>query len=515
MNKIPATLPLALGFLLATGTACSGAAPKPNFVFILADDQGWTGTSVRMMPERPDTASDFHHTPVLEKLARQGMRFSNAYAPHPMCSPTRHAIQFGMSPATLNITRGARAEGVNAEEDDAFVNVLKRADPDYAAAHFGKWHIYCAPSKLGYDASDGQTGNAEGTAPNPDVDPKRIFSLTERSIGFMEEQVRKSRPFYLQVSHWAVHGPNQALPSTLEKYSGKNPGERHSSVPLAAMTEDFDRGIGLLLDKIEELGIADHTYIIYMSDNGAPGGRRSPGANLPLKGAKSDAWEGGVRVPMIVRGPGIAAGSSSDAPVIGYDLFPTVLDFVRPGFALPESLEGGSLRKIWENEGRGTVARDVEHFVFHFPSGVGGMFNRPESSIRLRNHKLEKFWDTGEVQLFDLDTDLEEEKNLAESLPEVAAQLHARLNQHIRNGAGEQAFAALESGELAERGGGPRGRGRGPGRRGAGGGPRLFPAIDADGDGAISGEEWDKAFAALGNPDQAVEERRTTDEPQR
>lgn len=416
---------------------------KPNIILILTDDQGWTDTSVQMMENRPDSKSDYYQTPALERLAREGMRFSNAYASAPVCLPTRHSIQFGKTPARLKSTTLSKT-GSKCDGEISIAQMIKAADPDYVTAHYGKCHMNRSPQDLGYDQSDGLTGSFEGDWFSREHqrllskdDPKRIFSLTKRANAFMEEQVREKRPFYLQVSHYAAHVQHMALETTKDKYKklprGKKciaadyetpkPSWNNWIIEYAAMIEDLDTGLAMLLDKIDQLGISDNTYIIFLSDNG--GGFRG---NTPLRGGKANLWEGGIRVPMVVRGPGIRAGSMCDEPIAGWDLFPTFSELIENKNPLPAYIDGGSLRPLFENGGVGTVKRSTEGLIFHFP-----WYWVPQSAIRIGSYKLLKNLDTQELNLFDLSVDIEEKNNLLCSMPAKAEELHKKLKSYLEN----------------------------------------------------------------------------------
>ena len=209
---------------------------SPNFIIILVDDQGWNGTSVQMMDDEIQSKSDYHQTPNIEALANRGMRFSSAYASAPVCSPSRYSIQFGQTPARLKMIRvGMNTNHINHQTALTIPKLLKSIDPNYTAAHFGKWGIDVDPSVLGYDYSDGITGNKEGGFSYKSSkkmqwgntiteDPKKIFSTTQSAIDFIESQAKSETPFFLQVSHYAVHSDIMAREETLEKYKNKAKG---------------------------------------------------------------------------------------------------------------------------------------------------------------------------------------------------------------------------------------------------------------------------------------------------
>lgn len=415
-------------FFLFAGAALVRAEAPPNVLFILADDQAWNGTSVRMMPQDAFSASRSFQTPNLERLAAQGMTFSQAYAAHCKCECSRAAIQMGRTTTSLNAPdRSSR--NWSASVSDSLANTLKRANANYRAAHFGKWQWFHTPQSMGYDLSDGITTNEDGNSRDPE-DPKQSFGITRRAKAFMEAQVKEGRPFYLQLSYYAVHQTPQALASTLKRYAGR--GDRPV---MAAMAEDLDTCVGEVLKKIDDLGIAGNTLVIYSSDNG--------GRTDVLNGGKGDLGEGGLREPLIVRAPGIKAGTHSAVPVIGYDIMATVLDYAAPGFPLPKGVEGGSWKALLAGDAS-QVVRPIDRFVWHQAVEVA----HPQSAIRRGDYKLLYFWDTQEGLLFDLANDLRETRDLAKQRPDVAARLEAELKAHVRAGLGDAAFAALERGEF-------------------------------------------------------------------
>ena len=459
----------------AKATTTQTPAP-PNFLFILADDQSWAGLSVEMIAGKEFSKGKNFNTPNTEKLAERGMIFSQAYAAHPKCECSRAAILAGRTTTTLNATTKASTNW-SMPLTDSLANSLKRANPLYRAAHLGKWQWPMKPADLGYDQSDGITQNQTGESKDPD-DPKLSLSLTRRACDFMATQVKEDHPFFLQISFYAVHAPAQALPETLKKYDnlkstkndvgneaakgpgkgagkgpGNGPGKENANTDratMAAMTEDLDTCVGTLMKKLDELGIAENTYIIYMSDNG--------GRTDILSGSKGNLGEGGLRVPLIVAGPGIRAATYCNEPVISYDILATVLDFAAPNTALPKGAEGGSWKTVLQNSGAGKVKRSIDRMVWHQPVEVP----HPQSAIRKGDYKLLYEWDTKNAQLFNLVDDLSEKKDLSKEKPELTAQLTAELKAHVIAGLGEEACAALARGETPQnRGGGNGGKGVG------------------------------------------------------
>lgn len=413
--------------------ATSALLDRPNIVFMLSDDQDWTGLSVQMHPDLPNSKSDFYRTPNLEKFAAQGMRFSAAYAPAPVCSPTRIALQTGMNPAKLRWTKAAPPEsGHKLIEGDTrksiradevtIADLLKSAG--YATAHYGKWHLGGGgPAAHGYDESDGDTGNRDADR-FVDPNPVDIFGMGSRAVAFMEKNAKAGKPFFIQMSYHALHVPENANKATRAFYENQPPGQMHSDVARAAITTDLDTGVGKVLEAIDRLGLAGKTYVIYMSDNGGGGGR---GGLRPLTAGKGGVWEGGIRVPLIICGPGIVANSWSHQRVVGYDFFPTFARWAGVKQSLPAGLDGGDLSHLLTGS-TAPVKRAREELVFHFPHYQG---DTPHSAILVGNYKLLKFYETGERRLFDLSKDLAERNNLTAAQPELAKKLEQQLAAYL------------------------------------------------------------------------------------
>ncbi len=230
-----------------------------------------------------------------------------------------------------------------APASDSLANTLKRANSAYRAAHLGKWQWPQSPESMGYDVSDGNTQNEDGESSDPN-DPKQSFGITRRAQRFMESQVKENHPFYLQLSYYAVHNPSQALAATLKKYQDRAGVVDPNRSLMAAMSEDFDTCIGQVVKKLDDLGIAGNTYIIYISDNG--------GRTRILKGGKANLGEGGIRVPLIVKGPGIRGGVYANEPVVGYDHFSDRARSRRSWFCVTGRYRGGKLEAAapeWRN----------------------------------------------------------------------------------------------------------------------------------------------------------------------
>ena len=366
------------------------------------------------------------------------MVFSNAYACAPTCTPSRAGIQFGKTPCRLRQTVVhdvlATERGIDCKDEVSIAEMVKRVDSEYVTAHFGKWGFHPrSPEHAGYDVTDGNTNNGEGDyldvqarTPLPPEDPKRIFSVTRRAIDFLKEQADAGRPFFMQVSHYAVHVGLAAREETIEKYRrlARAQNIKKKNLPTyAAMIEELDTGLGELLDALERLGIDDDTYVIFTSDNGAEVFR----AKDTLRGGKAQLWEGGIRVPTVVIGPAVMRGAICDHPIAGWDLYPTINDLLG-GESLPMEFDGGSLLDVFEKGNDGAIVRNTRELVFHFP-WYGGTL--PMSAIRDGDLKLVMNLHTNEVRLYDLAQDLAETTDLAGRLPEQTARLRRRLLEYL------------------------------------------------------------------------------------
>ena len=447
---------LILASIAATITLQSQAAERPNFIIIYVDDLGWADTSVRMMDSDPDSASDFHQTPHLEELAQRGMKFSCAYAPSPTCTPSRKSIQFGKTPGRLKYTFVhdvlALQRKLKWKDETSLADVVKAADPDYITAHFGKGMAGEQMKTIGYDVTDEVDGHADNgnfhgefislknRTPLPPDNPKRMASLQKSSVEFINEYGGK-RPFFMMVSHYAVHVPHAARADLIEKYRNLPRGKycsdedylpadqisksrkiSHWRLQYAAMIDEVDQGLGAIVDAVRKTHQLDNTYIIYTSDNG--GGLNPNGS---LRGGKANLYEGGLRVPFIVAGPAVKAGAQCDVPIAQWDLLPTLHDYAANDSPLPDDLDGGSLRDVFERGNNGNVARPVEGFVFHYPC----YFAAPLSVVRIGDYKLMEHLLTGEQKLFNVSIDYREQNNLIKQNPAKAAELKAAMSGYL------------------------------------------------------------------------------------
>ena len=416
---------------IETSRAQETTGRRPNIVFILADDMGW--------PDLACYGHEFHETPVLDKLAAQGIRFTDFYAT-PVCSSTRSTILSGQNSARTGVTdfipghfrpfeklvvpkidhhlkAGVRTPG----------DVLKTAG--YTTAYFGKWHMGDKdhqPNDHGYDITERQLGDAfYQTHTNVDPGPKKIDFLTDASLWFIEQN--QDKPFFLTVSHYAVHIPVEGSEAAIAKYRQKKKPATGVNHPIyAAMVEDLDTSVGRVLHKIEQLNLAQDTIVVFASDNGGLSKTytaigETVSTNAPLRDEKGTLYEGGVRVPLIVRWPGvITPGTVSAEPTTTADLLPTFSEMA--GATLPDQpIDGVSLVAVLK-ESQVTLGRD--EIFFHYPHYH---HSTPAGAIRAGNWKLIEFFDDGRVELYNLADDLEESHDVASAHPSKANELQSRL----------------------------------------------------------------------------------------
>ena len=434
-----------LTFLIST---TSLFAQSPNIIVILSDDQGWTGTSQQMKSNLSTSKSDYYITPNVERIAANGMTFSQGYAPAAKCAPTRNSILTGQTPAsTLFTTTGnglSNGEVLNSPMITSTIDISKttlpeiihQVAPTYWTAHFGKWHLGTVPpSNHGFDRHDGANGNDIGNATNGQpiqTDPKKIFTLSDSAVNFIDDAVNNNRPFYLQLSHYAVHTVIESTQSTFNTYSDatlRPPGAIHNDPTYGAMTEDLDEGLGLVLDKLDALGIANNTYVIYLSDNGASNGLSN---NTPLKRGKTFLYEGGIRVPFLISGPNIPANTYSDVPIVGYDLYPTIVEWITGSTNdVPTEIEGESIVSIVNNSSTSLVRN--KPMIFHSPHYDMNGIKTPSSAIVQDNYKLHINYESGSFELYDLDANISETNNLFASEPSIATDLCLQLRDYLKS----------------------------------------------------------------------------------
>jgi arylsulfatase A-like enzyme len=438
-------------FLGSCLAAVAGAARRPNIALVLIDDLGWMDLGCQ--------GSTFYETPEIDRLAREGARFTNAYSNCPVCSPSRAAILTGRYPARVGFTGHITATGRHRhpensriippddylflrEEEVTLAEALRASG--YVSASAGKWHLGSRdywPEKQGFDANI--AGYDHGAPPSyfyPYTNPKQKWNpaiptlpggkpgeyltdrLTDEAIGFIERS--RGRPFFVYLSHYAVHTPLQAPQEPVARYEKKLKSDRsQKSAVYGAMVEAVDRGVGRLRAALERLGILDDTLIVVTSDNG---GEPRSTSNAPLRDGKGCLYEGGIRVPLIVRWPGrVRKGAVADAPAMGADLYPTILDLA--GVKPPRvEVDGVSLGPLLE--GRANLAeRDLYWYYPHYSPQYG----RPGAAVRSGNFKLIQHYDPPGIELYDLSTDPGEKADLASARPQIARELAKKLERHL------------------------------------------------------------------------------------
>lgn len=418
---------------------------RPNFVVVVGEGCGWSGTSVAMDEAHPEACAPEALTPSLKRLQEQGLRFSAFYAASPRCTPSRASLFTGLSPAALHMTyineggtnrRGESTEPAHTKllpphpsmELPEGVKTIAQwlAPAGYASAHFGKWHVgRTPPSAHGFTADDGANTNS-GPGRNSEPNPEEGVAITERGIAFIEAQVEAQRPFYLHLSHYGGGTSAEVSPEARRLVESlESRGRREKELALQGVVADVDRNLARLLAKLDELGVADSTYVIFTTDHGTQG----HGANAPLSGGKGSLLEGGVRVPFLVRGPGIRPGTQSDVRAIGWDLVPTLLELAGIEREKDDALEGGSLVALWRGAESGEVPRRAP-FVLHFPHydlDNGG----PMSALYSGPFKLLRSYETGRDSLFDLRRDPGEAQDLADEEPERVKALAGELEAYL------------------------------------------------------------------------------------
>jgi len=451
---------------IATIAAPAMAASRPNIIFVLADDLGWT--------ELGCYGNTFNETPNIDRLAREGMRLTQAYAAAPVCSPYRAALLTGQYPARVGLTDYLRPSDPPLSTDHITVaEMLQQAG--YATGIIGKWHLTgyryqgakteTRPTDHGFDeelvCEIKGVGNGADFFPyvfrtQPiswlNVKQKRLPGdeyLVDRmnfeAVQFIERH--RDRPFFLYVSHYAVHTILNGKPQLVDKYRKKHaPGKstrqrcylcqdagqqgdpgnhwaQDHNPHLAAMLESIDDGVGMIIATLKRLNLDDNTLVIFTSDNG---GETNVTSNAPLRAGKSSLYEGGIRVPLIIRWPHtVPPGSTCHTPTSNVDFYPTLLACANVKPDPRQRLDGVSILPIWKNP-QSTLKRDTLfwHYPLEKPHFLGG---RSAGAIRQGDWKLIEFFDTQTVELYNLARDPGEQDNLADERPAKTAALLKRL----------------------------------------------------------------------------------------
>lgn len=481
MNTAITLLAASLLVPLAALHAADAPKQKPNIILILADDMGWADST--------PYGSTYYETPALERLAKEGMRFTDAYAASPLCSPTRASIMSGQYPARLRLTEAITGRGVEEPESKpaatnvycgevgtrdhmpAAIRTLAEAlkEAGYQTAHIGKWHLSkpggpdksLDAGKRGFDFVIGGDHlpsppdyyspyrREQWFIPNLEPGPEGEYlndRLAQESVRWLERVKGTGKPFYLNLWHFAVHTPVVAKKDLLPKYQAKRDPRGLQECPeMATMIESLDTSVGMVLDwldKPENAAVKANTVLIFTSDNGGvvheAFKERPYTSNVPLRGGKANTYEGGIREPWIVSWPGhVKPGSVCDTPVCSIDIYPTVLAVAGLQPEGKQPLDGVNLLPLLQGKLDGGKTFAERPLFFDFPH-LFSILCAPCSAVRKGDYKLLRFFWAGEdakshhYELFDLRRDVSERFNLTGLMPEKVAELDALIERHLK-----------------------------------------------------------------------------------
>ncbi|MBP7141844.1 MAG: sulfatase [Opitutaceae bacterium] len=410
----------------------AGPARPPNIVLILADDLGWADVGCY--------GNTYNETPRIDRLAHEGIRFTQFYA-GPVCSPTRANLQSGRDQARYGITQhipGHRRPFAKLIDPvvpkqlplDVVTFAERLRDAGYATGYFGKWHLGgddFGPDKQGWQTAIEFTGNTTPSRlPQAASMPRAADFLADRAVAFIREH--GSHPFLLQVSSSAVHIPLSTTPDRLAKFKTKPPMPGYPSLPdYAGLLEELDNCVGRIVDAIDEAGLGENTLVLFVSDNGGlvhQQGGAVVTSNAPLRGEKGTLYEGGIRVPAVARWTGrIPAGQTCVTPAITQDLYPTFLALAGVKPPPTGQLDGVSVAALLTDPSAGLEPRALYWHLPHYHHST------PAGAIRQGSWKLIEFFESGSIELYDIDRDPGEATNLAGREPQRAAALRERLHE--------------------------------------------------------------------------------------
>jgi arylsulfatase A-like enzyme len=437
-----------ISFIISIISGCSNPVEvPPNIIVLLVDDLGWKDVGFM--------GSKYYETPNIDKLSRQGMVFTNAYANAPNCAPTRACLMTGQyTPrhGIYTVNNPDRGKSINRKLipipntttlDSNFVTLAETMkSAGYRTGMMGKWHLGegegTGPEGQGFDVNVG--GCHKGHPPTYFSPYKNEFILdgpdgeyltdrmTDEAIKFIEGS--KDGPFFLYLPYYAVHTPIQPKSEVKKKYEGKPADGKQNNPAYAAMVETVDAGVGRVMNKLDELMLTKNTVVIFFSDNGGVGGITDMS---PLRGSKGMLYEGGIREPMIVRWPGtIKPGTHCDVPVISIDFYPTFLEIA--GITKPKDLklDGENILPLFTGKKKFKKRELFWHFPAYLEAGnnlIPGLIWRttPVSVIRKGDWKLLEYFEDGHLELYNLNKDISESNNLAEQLPGKVKTLHKKL----------------------------------------------------------------------------------------
>ncbi|MEZ6127519.1 MAG: sulfatase [Planctomycetaceae bacterium] len=435
-------------------------------MFLLADDLGWSDSGCYGHP--------WHRTPNIDRLASEGMRFTNGYSPAPICSAARASLLTGQAVARLRFEFVTKDEAGPQKMDSQqpllpppYTLNLPLAEQtiaealserNYRTAFFGKWHVSqhhqrylgwhpkFGPKQQGFHVADEDFGDhpyswKRNSPPNLLNGEFPDDTMVNRAVDFIRES--HDKPFFLMISSFYVHTPVKNRCRWLVKeYEDRIPADspnRNQRLEYAAIVETLDHHVGTLLNAIDHAGLRDSTLVVFMSDNG---GHPEYCANAPLRGSKWNLYEGGIRVPFIARWPGhVASTKTCDTPVIGYDLLPTFVDIAGGSMS---NVDGVSLRPAFDGSNWKPDRSLLWHFPYYHPEstysraieqiGISDFAvskTRPQSALRRSDYKIITFAEDNRVELYDLASDVGEQQDLSKRLPDVAARLKQELEQRL------------------------------------------------------------------------------------
>ena len=430
--------------LIFLSAFCHGAE-RPNILFIYLDDFGWKDTSY--------AGSDFYETPHLDKLAEQGMVFTDAYAGAANCAPSRACLlsgQYSPRHEIYNVGTGPRGKsehrrlkhipGTDTLRPEILTWAQSARTAGYTTATLGKWHLSKDPLPYGFDLNIG--GGRSGSPPKGYFPPNNVAGLknspkdeyltdrlTEETIGFIERN--REKPWLVYLTHFAVHTPLQAKEEDRKYFAAKKPGKLHNHAIMGGMIKSVDDGVGRIIAKLEELNLRKNTVILFYSDNGGYG----PATSMhPLKGYKGTYYEGGIRVPFFVNWPGtVQPGSRCDTPITAVDLHPTIRAICGGKAPAKQIQDGVNLLPLFSGK-----KIDDRSIYWHFPAYLQSYKRideqpdpffraRPCGVIREGDWKLIEYFEDGRLELFNLAEDIGEKRNLAKSNPEKAKEMHDKI----------------------------------------------------------------------------------------
>jgi len=421
-------------------------AEKPNIILINVDDLGWKDLGIY--------GSLQYRTPHIDQLAGKGMLFTNAYASASNCAPSRACMLTGLSTPRHGIFTVANSDRGNKRDRklipimnvkvlaDSFVTIAEMLkEVGYYSISIGKWHLSEDPRFHGFDENIAGTHAGHPrtyfspyqieTLPDGQEGEYLIDRMTNEAIGFVEKN--RDRPFFLYLPYFAVHTPLMAPEELVKHYDSQKMIDGQSDPVYAAMIESLDGNVGRLMQRLESLDLMDNTCIILTSDNG---GIRAVSTQAPLRGGKGSYYEGGIRVPLIVCWKGrIRAGSTCDEPVTNLDFFPTIRELADSKMETSHLLDGESLWPLLLETG----SLEERYLFWHFPiylqkydgqldDARDSLFRtRPGTAMRFGSWKLHEYFEDNALELYNIELDPGERKNLADDYPDIASELHAKM----------------------------------------------------------------------------------------